>query len=137
MRRGTLALLLFIILLGACAILIDLPNTPGIRILGINDSLQPKLGLDLQGGVRALLVPAGNFDQKTLNDAMPAVRDNIEQRVNGGLGVSEPSIRIITTNGQPAISVELPGFTGNQTEAVNSLLKTGNLEFWSTGYSPV
>jgi preprotein translocase subunit SecD len=81
-------------------------------------------------------VPDGTFDTKTLNDSMPAVRDNIEQRVNGGLGVSEPSIRIITTNGQPAISVELPGFTGNQTEAVNSLLKTGNLEFWSTGPSP-
>jgi preprotein translocase subunit SecD len=139
MRRGTLALLLFIILLGASAIYIDLPNTPGIHIpfLGINNSLQWKLGLDLQGGVRALLVPDGNFDAKTLNDAMPAVRDNIEQRVNGGLGVSEPSIRIITTNGQPAISVELPGFTGNQTEEVNSLLKTGNLEFWSTGPSPV
>jgi preprotein translocase subunit SecD len=138
MRRGTLALLLFIILLGVCAIYIDWPNTPGINIpaLGISNSLQPKLGLDLQGGVSALLVPDGNFDVKTLNDAMPAVRDNIEQRVNGGLGVSEPSIRIITTNGQPAISVELPGFTGNQTEAVNSLLKTGNLEFWSTGPSP-
>ena len=138
MRRGTLALLLFIILLGASAIYIDWPNTPGIHIpaLGISNSLQPKLGLDLQGGVRALLIPDGNFDAKTLNDAMPAVRDNIEQRVNGGLGVSEPSIRIITTNGQPAISVELPGFTGNQTEAVNSLLKTGNLEFWSTGPSP-
>ena len=138
MRRGTLALLLFIILLGACAIYIDWPNTPGINIpvLGISYPLQIKLGLDLQGGVSALLVPDGNFDTKTLNDAMPAVRDNIEQRVNGGLGVSEPSIRIITTNGQPAISVELPGFTGNQTEAVNSLLKTGNLEFWSTGPSP-
>jgi preprotein translocase subunit SecD len=139
MRRGTLALLLFIILLGASAIYIVIPNSPGIHIpfLGINYTPQVKLGLDLQGGVRALLIPNGNFDQKTLNDAMPAVRDNIEQRVNGGLGVSEPSIRIITSNGQPAISVELPGFTGNQTEAVNSLLKTGNLEFWSTGPSPV
>src|SRR5438876_869726 len=138
MRRGTFALLLFIILLGVCAIYIVWPNTPGIHIpaLGISNSLQPKLGLDLQGGVRALLIPDGNFDTKKLNDAMPAVRDNIEQRVNGGLGVSEPSIRIITTNGRPAISVELPGFTGNQTEAVNSLLKTGNLEFWSTGPSP-
>src|SRR5260370_39444914 len=139
MRRGTLALLLFIILLGASAIYIDWPNTPGIHIpaLGISNSLQPKLGHDRQGGVRALLIPDGNFDAKTLNDAMPAVRDNIESRVNGGLGVSEPSIRIITTNGSPAISVELPGFTGNQTEAVNSLLKTGKLEFWSTGPSPV
>ena len=105
MRRGTLALLLFIILLGASALYIVLPNSPGIQIpfLGISYKPQIKLGLDLQGGVRALLVPDGNFDQKTLNDAMPAVRDNIEQRVNGGLGVSEPSIRIITTNGAPAI----------------------------------
>jgi preprotein translocase subunit SecD len=139
MRRGTLTLLLFIILLGAAAIYIDLPNTPGIHIpaLGINNSLQAKLGLDLQGGVRALLVPDGTYDQNTLNQVMPAVRDNIESRVNGGLGVSEPSIRIITTNGSPAISVELPGFTGNQTEAVNSLLKTGKLEFWNTGPTPV
>src|SRR6266702_711073 len=138
MRRGTLTLLLLIILLGAAAIYIDLPKTPGIHIpaLGINNSLQAKLGLDLQGGVRALLEPDGTYDQNTLNQVMPAVRDNIESRVNGGLGVSEPSIRIITTNGSPAISVELPGFTGNQTEAVNSLLKTGNLEFWSTGPSP-
>jgi preprotein translocase subunit SecD len=136
MRRGTLALLLFIILLGACALYIDIPNTPGIHILGINNPLQVKLGLDLQGGVSALLVPDGHFDTATLNEAMPAVRDNIEQRVNGGLGVSEPNIRIITTNGQPAISVELPGLVGNQTEEVNSLLRTGNLEFWSTGPSP-
>jgi preprotein translocase subunit SecD len=139
MRRGTLALLLFIILLGACAIYIDWPNTPGINIpaLGISNPLKIKLGLDLQGGVSALLVPDGHFDTAKLNEAMPAVRDNIEQRVNGGLGVSEPNIRIITSNGQPAISVELPGLVGNQTEEVNSLLKTGNLEFWSTGSSPV
>src|SRR6516164_3885510 len=138
MRRGTLALLLFIVLLGASAIYIVLPNTPGIQIpfLGISYKPQVKLGLDLQGGVSALLEPDGNFDSATLNEAMPAVRDNIEQRVNGGLGVSEPNIRIISTNGKPAISVELPGLTGNQTEAVNSLLKTGNLEFWSTGTSP-
>jgi len=141
MRRGTLTLLLFIILLGACAIYIDLPNSPGIHIpaVGIDNSLQPKLGLDLQGGVSALLVPdpSQHYDVKTLNDDMPAVRDNIEARVNGGLGVSEPSIRIVTSNGIPSISVELPGFTGNQTEAVNSLLKTGLLEFWNTGSQPV
>src|SRR5438132_9189583 len=137
MRRGTLTLLLFIILLAAAAVYIDLPNTPGIHILGIDNSLQPKLGLDLQGGVSALLVPDPNqhYDLKTLQDDMPAVRDNIEQRVNGGLGVSEPSIRIVTSNGRPSISVELPGFSGNQTEAVNSLLETGLLEFWNTGPS--
>jgi len=137
MRRGNLSILIFIILLAVGVAYIDLPNTPGIHILGINDSLQWKLGLDLQGGVSALLVPDGNYDNQTLQNEMPAVRDNIAQRVNGGLGVSEPSIRIVTSNGKPSISVELPGFSGNQTEAVNSLLKTGLLEFWNTGPSPV
>src|SRR5579864_6036976 len=137
MRRGNLSILIFIILLAVAVAYIDLPNTPGIHILGINDSLQWKLGLDLQGGVSALLVPDGNYDNQTLQNEMPAVRDNIAQRVNGGLGVSEPSIRIVTSNGKPSISVELPGFSGNQNEAVNSLLKTGLLEFWNTGPSPV
>src|SRR5216683_782076 len=139
MRRGNLSILIFIILLAVGVAYIDLPNTPGIHILGINNPLQWKLGLDLQGGVSALLVPdkSQHYDNQTLNNEMPAVRDNIEQRVNGGLGVSEPSIRIVTSNGIPSISVELPGFTGNQTDAVNSLLKTGLLEFWNTGPSPV
>ncbi len=139
MRRGTLTLLLFIILLAAAAVYIDLPNTPGIHILGINNPLNVKLGLDLQGGVSVLLAPdpSKHYDSNTLNSEMPAVRDAIEQRVNGGLGVSEPSIRLQSSNGQPAISVELPGFTGNQTEALNTLLQTGDLEFWSTGPSPV
>src|SRR5205823_2698773 len=52
-------------------------------------------------------------------------------------GVNEPIIRVQTTNGQPSISVELPKLTGgNQDEAIRSLLKTGNLEFWNTGPSP-
>jgi preprotein translocase subunit SecD len=137
MRRGNLSILIFIILLAVGVAYIDLPNTPGIHILGINNPLQWKLGLDLQGGVSALLIPdpSQNYDNQTLQNEMPAVRDNIEQRVNGGLGVSEPSIRIVTSNGKPSISVELPGFSGNQTQAINSLLETGLLEFWNTGPS--
>src|SRR5579859_5311228 len=139
MRRGTLTLLMFIILLAAAAVYIDLPNTPGIHILGIDNPLTVKEGLDLQGGISVLLKPdpSQHYDQNTLNQEMPAVRDAIEQRVNGGLGVNEPSIRLQSSNGQPAILVELPGFSGNQTSAVNSLLKTGVLEFWNTGTTPV
>ena len=139
MRRGTLTVLLFIILLAAAAVYTDLPNTPGIHILGINNPLTIKQGLDLQGGISVLLKPdpSQHYSQQTLNDEMPAVRDALEQRVNGGLGVNEPSIRLQQSGGQPAILVELPGFTGNQTNAVNSLLQTGNLEFWSTGTTPV
>src|SRR5581483_5949688 len=139
MRRGTLTLLLFIILLAAAAVYVDLPNTPGIHILGINNPLTVKQGLDLQGGISVLLKPdpKQHYDPNTLATEMPAVRNALEQRVNGGLGVNEPSIRLQSSNGQPAILVELPGFTGNQTSAVNSLLKTGTLEFWNTGSTPV
>ncbi|HLX56380.1 MAG TPA: protein translocase subunit SecD, partial [Ktedonobacteraceae bacterium] len=127
----------FIILLAAAAVYVDLPNTPGIHILGIDKSLQVQLGLDLQGGVRVLLVPdpSQHYPTSTLNDEMPAVRDSIEQRVNGGLGVNEPNIQLQTSNNNPAILVELPGLGGNQTAAINTLLQTGVLEFWNTGTS--
>src|SRR5216683_750816 len=67
---------------------------------------------------------------------MENTRTQLEQRVNGGLGVNEPSIRTQTSNNMPSIAVELPGLnSGNQQEAVQSLLKTGKLEFWDTGQS--
>src|ERR1700694_1328835 len=137
MRRGTLSLLLFIVLLAAGAAYVDWPNNPGIHFLGINIPLTVKEGLDLQGGIRALLVPSQHYDQATLDQEMPAVRNAIEQRVNGGLGVNEPNIQLQTSNNTPAILVELPGLGGNQTQAINTLLQTGVLEFWSTGLTPV
>ena len=140
MRRGTLTLLLIIIALAACAVYIDLPKTPGIHILGIDNSLQIRQGLDLQGGVSVLLVPdpSQHYTLDEINNNIGTARNQIEQRVNGGLGVSEPSIRIQTSNGVPSISVELPGLnSGNQSEAINTLLKTGNLQFWNTGQTPV
>jgi preprotein translocase subunit SecD len=141
LRRRTLTLFLFILVLAACAAYIDWPGNPGLHIawLGIHHPLQVKQGLDLQGGVRVLLVsdPTQNYSPDTLAKEIGSTRNQIEQRVNGGLGINEPSIRVQTSNGQPSISVELPGFTsGNQTEAVNTLLKTGNLEFWNTGPAP-
>jgi|SRR5579884_2918932 len=141
MQRKTLTMLLFIFLLAGAAAYIDWPQNPGLHIdsLGIHHSLQPRLGLDLQGGIRVLLEPEQNasLNKDTLMRDMEATRDQIEQRVNGGLGVNEPIVRLQTSNGQPRISVELPGFTsGNQREAVNTLLKTGKLEFWNTGPSP-
>ncbi len=142
MRRGTLLLLLLIILLGAGAAYVDWPNNPGLHIswLGIDTPLTVKQGLDLQGGVRVLLVPdpAQHYSTDQLNSEMPAARDQIEARVNGGLAVNEPNIRIQTSNGQPSISVELPGLTsGDQLAQVQTLLKPGTLEFWNTGQTSV
>jgi preprotein translocase subunit SecD len=141
MQRKTPRLLLFILLLAGCAVYIDWPNNPGLHIgwLDLHHPLEVRQGLDLQGGVRVLLEPdpAQHYSPGTLTSEMSATRDQIEQRVNGGLGINEPSIRVQTSNGQPRISVELPGYnSGNQSEAIKTLLKTGNLEFWNTGPSP-
>ena len=141
MRRGTLTLLLFIILLAACSAYINWPTDPHWSVLGISFPHPAiKQGLDLQGGVRVLLVPdpAQHYSQDTIASQIEGVRGQIETRVNGGLGVNEPNIYVQNSNGQYGIVVELPGFTsGNQFQAINSLLKTGNLEFWSTGPQPV
>src|SRR5207249_11295103 len=97
MQRRTLTLLLFIFVVAGCATYIDWPNNPGLHIdwLGIHHSLEAKLGLDLQGGVRVLLEPneARHTSTETLASEINAARDQIEQRVNGGLGVNEPSVR--------------------------------------------
>ncbi|MGH2500952.1 MAG: hypothetical protein ACRDID_00400, partial [Ktedonobacterales bacterium] len=47
--------LVFILLLGAGAVYVDLPNTPGIHIGSYNNNLQVKQGLDLQGGIEITL----------------------------------------------------------------------------------
>ncbi len=138
MRRGTLTLLFFIILLAlGASFVVFWPNATGNAkpLYGINNPFTVHEGLDLKGGIQVLLVPKAGQDTSDAN--MDAARLRIEQRVNGGLGVNEPSIRIQKTNGQPSISIELPGFSGNQQEAINNLLKTGTLEFWNTGSTSV
>ncbi len=134
MRRGTLTLLFFIILLTlGASFVVFWPNVGqnAKPLYGINNPFTIHEGLDLKGGIQVLLVPKAGQDTSDAN--MDAARIRIEQRVNGGLGVNEPSIRIQKTNGQPSISIELPGFSGNQQQAINNLLKTGTLEFWNTG----
>jgi preprotein translocase subunit SecD len=138
MQRRTLVLLLLILVLAGGAVYTVYPNNSGLHIgwLGIHHPLQVKQGLDLQGGVRVLLVPdpAQRYSAETIEREIDATRDQIEQRVNGGLGVNEPIIRVQTSNGQPSIAIELPKITSsNQDEAIRTLLKTGNLEFWNTG----
>jgi len=138
MRRGTLTLLFFIILLTlGASYVVFWPNagTNEKPLYGINNPFTIHEGLDLKGGIQVLLVP--KTGQDTSDENMDAARIRIEQRVNGGLGVNEPTIRIQRTNGEPSISVELPGFSGNQQEAIQNLLKTGTLEFWNTGQTSV
>ena len=130
MRRGTLTLLFIIILLAAGAsFVVFWPHTDsGKPLYGVNNPFTFVEGLDLQGGVSIQLQPRGNATQ----DELATTRNLLEQRVNSGLGVKEPSVRV-QSGVTSSIVVELPKFSGNQQDAVDTLLKTGDLAFWDTG----
>jgi preprotein translocase subunit SecD len=141
MRRGTLTLLFFIILLAAgAAYVVFWPTASqngGKPLYGINNPFTLHLGLDLQGGVRVLLQPAPG--ENPTDENMATARTLIEQRVNKGLGVNEPVVRTQSTlDGQKSIIVELPGYnSSNQKSDIESLLRTGKLEIWNTGSTPL
>lgn len=140
MRRGTPLLLLFIILLAAAAGYAVWPSNPGIHILGFNNALAFHEGLDLQGGISVQLAPTdyGNISQQQLADSVATAEGQIAQRVSGGLGVNDATIRLQTVDNKPGLLVELPGLnSGDQQTAINSLTHSGKLEFWSTGPNPV
>ncbi len=133
MARRTLIVLAFIALLVLGAAYVDAPNNGGLHIGDFNNDLKPRLGLDLQGGVQVLLQATCTLPNHTCQPGelshLDDARNNIEQRVNGGLGVSEPVIR---TEGTNLISVELPGLK-NEKDAVTLLGQTGKMEIIDTG----
>ncbi|HVB21670.1 MAG TPA: protein translocase subunit SecD [Ktedonobacteraceae bacterium] len=136
MRRGTLTLLLLIVLLALGAGFVDFwPNTSWH---GISNPFSIHEGLDLQGGVSVLLAPIPHkYSQDTINSQIGNVENQIAQRVSGSLGVIDSNISILSdNNGNKSIDVELPGLTsGNQLGQIQTLLQTGVLEFWNTGPS--
>lgn len=124
MSQRNYGLLIFIVVLIALVIWIDLPNNPGIQIGNFNRTLQTQLGLDLKGGLQVLLevdLPADTpVSTQSLNDA----RQILENRSNG-LGVSEVVFQIA---GSRRIVGEFPGLTDTQ-QVINVLKQTGQLEF--------
>jgi len=116
-----LALILVIL---ALSVYINLPNSPGVHILGINRDFQTHLGLDLIGGVQALLKADVPADQEIPSDTMSNIIQIIENRVNG-LGVSEA---IVQQAGNERILVEMPGMTDPE-QALATIGETGELEF--------
>ena len=87
-QRKTLTLLLFIFLPAGAAAYIDGPQNPGLHRESRHSPLLAAT-LDLQGGVRVLLEPEqrSSLNKDTPMRYIEATRDQIEQRVNGGLGV--------------------------------------------------
>ncbi len=98
---------------------------PGQRLnlFNVKTRTETRLGLDLKGGVHAVLQARPAPGQKVDADVLSGLRDTIERRVNG-LGVSEP---IIQTQGSDKIVVELPGVQ-DPAAAVQVLKQTALLE---------
>ncbi len=94
------------------------------------------LGLDLQGG--AHLVYRANttgIEAKDIGSSVEGVRDVIERRVRGGLGVAEPIVQTTKVGDEQRIIVELPGVTDVNT-AIKMIGETPILEFKEENNEP-
>ncbi len=135
MNRRPYATLIAVLILIALAAWISLSNT--ITILNpfktqplINRNVETRLGLDLRGGLQALLeVPEG----VTVTAAdLDTTKTILESRVNA-LGVSEVNMQVAPPR---RIVAEFPGIN-NPEEVVASVKQTGLLEFVDFGSSPL
>jgi preprotein translocase subunit SecD len=91
-----------------------------------------KLGLDLRGGLQALLEADVPADVTLEEGALDNAKTILENRANA-LGVSEV---LMQTAGERRIVAEFPGVT-NPEEVVSSLKRTALLEFVDMGTTPV
>ena len=118
-NRQIVILVVILVLIGAAAWIL-LPNNPGL----FGKPIDLRLGLDLVGGVQALLeadLPAGTT---ITQESMSTARQIVENRVNG-LGVTEA---VVQQAGNNRLVVELPGETGPE-KALSTIQQTGLLEF--------
>jgi len=131
MRRGTLPLLLFIIVLALGAAYAIFWPTQGIDGK-LPNPLTITEGLDLKGGIQVLLLPSNGAHPT--DDEMQGVLTQIEGRVSNAAGVNEPVVRLQKISNQTGVLVELPGAnSGNQEQIISSLQQQGVLEIWNTG----
>lgn len=93
-------------------------------------------GLDLQGGAH-LIYQADTAQIAPLDrgGAVEGVRDVIERRVRGGLGVSEPLVQTTRVGESYRIIVELPGVT-DVNQAIKMIGETPVLEFKEQNNDP-
>lgn len=87
------------------------------------------LGLDLQGGAHLIYeAKTENINTGDVSSAVEGVRDVIERRVRGGLGVSEPLVQTTRIGNSYRIIVELPGVT-DVNQAIKMIGETPILAF--------
>lgn len=103
-------------------------NSPAL----IDRNVDIKLGLDLRGGLQALLEADLPADAAVSSEDMTNAKNILQNRANA-LGVSEI---VMQTAGDRRIVAEFPGIT-NPEEVVSALKQTALLEFVDMGNSPV
>jgi len=98
----------------------------------IDRDVDVKLGLDLRGGLQALLEADVPADRAVSSEDMLNAKNILENRANG-LGVSEIVMQVA---GDRRIVAEFPGVSDPET-VVTSLKQTALLEFVDMGSTPV
>ncbi|MEI6587767.1 MAG: protein translocase subunit SecD [Candidatus Moraniibacteriota bacterium] len=98
------------------------------RLFGILDKPKVNLGLDLQGGIHLeYKADTSKVDSAQVGNAMQAVQDVIERRVNA-FGVAEPVVYTTKSGGEQRLVVELAGVK-DINEAKKMISETPFLEF--------
>ena len=146
-------LIWFIILLTFFAAFVDLPKslplhikTPfrdirvelkrpdfDLRIAGIRlvRDLEPRLGLDLQGGAHLVFeADTSGIADADKDSALESTKAIIEKRINL-FGATEPVIQSAKVGDSRRIIVEIPGVT-DINQAINLIGQTAQLTFWET-----
>ncbi len=128
MQQRNIAWLFIIGLLVAAAIwIVAVGTVPGTTL-----TYPFHQGLDLQGGLQALLEADVSDCASVKSEQINSAKNIVEERVNG-LGVAEP---LVQQQGTCRIIVELPGVSDPQ-QAVEYLKQTALLEFVPMGQAPL
>src|SRR3989344_1812077 len=137
MFRHPRRFLILIIVLTLLAVYVDLPkfsfqgasySHPKIDTPYIKRDLEPKLGLDLAGGVHLVMsAEMSGVEEQDRDSALESAKNIIENRINS-LGVTEPLIQASKTQGQYRLIIELAGISDID-QAVSTVRKTAHLEF--------
>src|SRR5258706_4032285 len=98
----------------------------------VDEDVKIKLGLDLRGGLQALLEADVPAETKVDSAELENAKNILQNRANA-LGVSEISMQ---TAGDRRIVAEFPGIT-NPEEVVAALKQTALLEFVDMGTTPI
>lgn len=129
MKQRDYIFLGLIILFLAVSIIIVLPATASrLGDLGITRSFDFVLGLDLRGGVQALLEVPADYKQAISPDDLANAKAILENRTNA-LGVSENQFQVA---GERRIVAEFPGLTDPE-QVLGVIKETGQMEFVDLG----